>query len=226
MKKRGIGPRVHVSRAPIDVPLSNVASRHSVVRQPLKTGLKMEFKRLRVGFRSWIRPRKFHSTAGNPSVCIRASIPTEDHLATPKSMSWKCEKCGELNDSIAHRACWKCKKPRFGPDPVEIPCSTTMEIPGRLVLESKGLVFGEAILGANIFRDLLAGVRDIVGGRSGAYESKLQEGRDVALTEMMQEARAIGADAIIGVDVDYETVGQSMMMVCASGTAVTLQKTS
>lgn len=88
-----------------------------------------------------------------------------------------------------------------------------MEIPGRQVLESKGVVFGEAILGANIFRDLLAGVRDIVGGRSGAYESKLREGRNVALDEMIQEARSMGADAVIGIDVDYETVGQAMLMV-------------
>ena len=101
-----------------------------------------------------------------------------------------------------------------------------MEIPGRRVVESKGVVFGEAILGANIFRDLLAGVRDIVGGRSGTYESKLREGRNVALSEMMQEAKSMGADAVIGIDVDYETVGQALLMVCASGTAVTLQKTS
>lgn len=100
-----------------------------------------------------------------------------------------------------------------------------MEIPGRQVLESKGVVFGEAILGANIFRDLLAGVRDIVGGRSGAYESKLREGRNVALGEMMQEAKSMGADAVIGIGVDYETVAQSLLMVCVSGTAVTLQKT-
>jgi uncharacterized protein YbjQ (UPF0145 family) len=141
-------------------------------------------------------------------------------------MSWKCEQCGELNDEIAHRACWKCKKARFGSNDVDILCSTTMEIPGRRVVESKGVVFGEAILGANIFRDLLAGVRDIVGGRSGTYESKLREGRNVALSEMMQEAKSMGADAVIGIDVDYETVGQALLMVCASGTAVTLQKTS
>lgn len=140
-------------------------------------------------------------------------------------MSWKCEHCGELNDEVAHRACWKCKRSRFGSGDasLEILCSTTMEIPGRQVLESKGVVFGEAILGANIFRDLLAGVRDIVGGRSGAYESKLREGRNVALEEMIQEARSMGADAVIGIDVDYETVGQAMLMVCASGTAVTLR---
>lgn len=141
-------------------------------------------------------------------------------------MSWKCENCGELNDEEAHRACWKCKKARFGTNDVDVFCSTTLEIPGYRVVESKGVVFGEAILGANLFRDLLAGVRDIVGGRSGAYESKLREARTVALGEMMQEARSMGADAVIGIDVDYETVGQTMLMVCASGTAVTLQKTS
>ncbi len=107
---------------------------------------------------------------------------------------------------------------------MDLLCSTTMEIPGRHVLESKGVVFGEAILGANIFRDLLAGVRDIVGGRSGVYESKLREGRNVALGEMLQEAKSMGAEAVIGMDVKYESIGQTMLMVCVSGTAVTLRK--
>lgn len=88
------------------------------------------------------------------------------------------------------------------------------------------MVFGEAILGANVFRDLLAGVRDIMGGRSGAYESKIRDGRHVAISEMIQEAVNMGADAVVGVDVDYETIGQSMMMVCASGTAVSLKPTT
>ena len=99
-----------------------------------------------------------------------------------------------------------------------------MSIPGREVLESKGVVFGEAILGANVFRDLLAGIRDVVGGRSGAYESKLRDGRRIALQEMIQEAVSMGADAVIGINVDYESMGQTMMMmVCASGTAVKLK---
>ena len=102
-------------------------------------------------------------------------------------------------------------------------CSTTMEIPGREILSSKGVVFGEAILGANILRDLLAGVRDIVGGRSGTYENKLKDGRNLAITEMLDEAQSMGADAVVGIDLDYETLGQTMLMVCASGTAVILK---
>jgi len=149
-----------------------------------------------------------------------------------KKMSWQCDKCNELNDEVAHQSCWKCKKPRFGSSDTAISeglgfnvlCSTTMTLPGREVLESKGVVFGEAILGANVFRDIMAGVRDVVGGRSGSYESKLRDGRRIALREMAQEALGMGADAVIGIDVDYESMGQSMMMmVCASGTAVTLK---
>ena len=105
----------------------------------------------------------------------------------------------------------------------EVLCSTTMEIPGREIIDSKGIVFGEAILGANIFRDLLAGIRDVIGGRSEAYESKLRDGRNLAVTEMIKEAISMGADAVVGVDVDYEMIGQTMMMVCASGTAVSLK---
>lgn len=87
-----------------------------------------------------------------------------------------------------------------------------------------GIVTGEAILGANIFHDLFASVRDIVGGRSGSYEQVLRSAREQALAEMQQEAASRGADAVIGVDLDYETVGQngSMLMVTASGTAVKL----
>lgn len=100
--------------------------------------------------------------------------------------------------------------------------TTTNTLDGKPVREYKGLVTGEAILGANIFRDLFAAVRDVVGGRSGAYEASLKEARDIALREMMEEAERLGANAVIGVDLDYETVGQhgGMMMVSATGTAV------
>lgn len=99
--------------------------------------------------------------------------------------------------------------------------STTNVLEGKTVKEYKGLVTGEAILGANIFRDLFAGIRDIVGGRSAAYEKELAKARDIALQEMQERAQALGADAVIGVDIDYETVGQgSMLMVSVSGTAV------
>ena len=101
--------------------------------------------------------------------------------------------------------------------------STTPSIEGRSIAEYRGLVTGEAILGANIFKDLFAGIRDIVGGRSGAYEQELAKARAIALEEMEALAVSLGADAIVGVDLDYETVGQgSMLMVTASGTAVRL----
>jgi uncharacterized protein YbjQ (UPF0145 family) len=102
--------------------------------------------------------------------------------------------------------------------------TTTPGIDGRTISEYLGVVTGEAILGANIVRDLFAGVRDIVGGRSGAYEEELRNARQIALDEMAAEAASRGADAIVGIDLDYETVGGqgSMLMVSASGTAVRL----
>ena len=114
----------------------------------------------------------------------------------------------------------------FGATVTGIPVSTTHTIDGYEVKEYRGIVMGEAIIGANIFRDLLAGIRDIVGGRSGTYEEALREARVAAIREMEDEARKYGADAMIGVDIDYETVGQngSMLMVSASGTAVVLRR--
>jgi uncharacterized protein YbjQ (UPF0145 family) len=102
--------------------------------------------------------------------------------------------------------------------------TTTTSIEGRPVREYVGIVTGEAILGANIFKDLFAGIRDIVGGRSGAYEEELRKAREIAMQELAAEATGRGADAVIGIDLDYETVGQggSMLMVSASGTAVRL----
>ncbi len=103
--------------------------------------------------------------------------------------------------------------------------TTTTLVEGRPVKEYLGVVAGEAILGANIFRDLFAGVRDIVGGRSGSYEKVLREAREQALAEMTAEAARLGGDAVLGVDFDYETVGQggSMLMVTAAGTAVVVE---
>ncbi len=102
--------------------------------------------------------------------------------------------------------------------------TTTTSIEGRRVREYRGLAMGEAILGANVFRDFFAGIRDIVGGRSGGYEKALREARRIAVGEMEEEAEKLGANAIIGIDIDYETVGEkgSMLMVSASGTAVLL----
>ena len=100
--------------------------------------------------------------------------------------------------------------------------STTPSIEGRTIREYKGVVTGETIIGANMFKDLFAGIRDIVGGRSGSYEKVLREAKDTSLQEMMDRARALGANAIVGIDIDYETIGSnsSMLMVATSGTAV------
>lgn len=104
--------------------------------------------------------------------------------------------------------------------------STTPSIEGRPAREYLGLVTGETILGANILRDFMAGIRDIIGGRSGAYEKSLREAKDNAIAEMTQAARALGADAVLSVDLDYESIsfgqGGGMLMVTASGTAVKL----
>ena len=101
---------------------------------------------------------------------------------------------------------------------------TTNNIDGKRVNRYLGLVTGEAILGANIFRDFFAGIRDIVGGRSAAYEEELRKAKQIAISEMIDEARARGGNAIIGVDLDYESIsvgqGGGMLMVSASGTAV------
>jgi uncharacterized protein YbjQ (UPF0145 family) len=103
--------------------------------------------------------------------------------------------------------------------------TTTNVIEGRRIVEYKGLVAGEAIVGANIFRDLLASIRDIVGGRSGTYERALGDARQIAVSEMTDKAAALGANAIVGIDIDYETVGSngSMLMVTAAGTAVRIE---
>ncbi len=89
---------------------------------------------------------------------------------------------------------------------------------------NKGVVTGETIIGANMFKDLFAGIRDIVGGRAGSYENVLREAKDTSLREMMERAQAMGANAIVGIDIDYETIGSngSMLMVATSGTAVVI----
>jgi uncharacterized protein YbjQ (UPF0145 family) len=104
--------------------------------------------------------------------------------------------------------------------------TTTPNIEGRKIVQYLGVVGGEAILGANLFKDLFAGIRDIVGGRSASYERELRRAKEIALEEMTDEGKALGANAIVGVDLDYETIGQggSMLMVSASGTAVVYQE--
>jgi uncharacterized protein YbjQ (UPF0145 family) len=102
--------------------------------------------------------------------------------------------------------------------------STTPQIEGRPIREYKGVVTGETIIGANFVKDFFAGIRDIVGGRAGSYEKVLMEAKDTSMQEMMQRAQALGADAIVGIDIDYETIGPngSMLMVATSGTAVVI----
>ncbi len=103
--------------------------------------------------------------------------------------------------------------------------TTTPTVEGKKIVKYLGLVTGEAILGANIFKDLFAGIRDIVGGRSAAYERELKKAKEIAVQEMMEECRSLGGNAVIAVDLDYETIGQtsSMLMVSASGTAVVIE---
>jgi uncharacterized protein YbjQ (UPF0145 family) len=101
--------------------------------------------------------------------------------------------------------------------------ATTPTIEGGRIIRYNGIVTGEVILGANLFRDFFASIRDIVGGRAGSYENVLRDGRTTAFQEMMQEAQRLGANAVVGIDIDYETLGKSMLMVSVSGTAVTVE---
>ena len=103
--------------------------------------------------------------------------------------------------------------------------STTPEVAERSIKQTLGVVSGEAIIGAHIFRDLFAGITNIIGGRAGGYEHALREARDIALREMCDEAQRLGADAVVGVDLDYEALGadNGMLMVTATGTAVKLR---
>lgn len=102
--------------------------------------------------------------------------------------------------------------------------TTTPNIEGHRILEYKGIVSGETILGANFIKDFFAGIRDVIGGRSGSYEKVLLKGKGIAISEMEERAAALGANAVIGIDLDYETIGEknSMLMVVASGTAVVI----
>ena len=102
--------------------------------------------------------------------------------------------------------------------------TTTPSIEGHTITEYKGVVFGEVISGVNFLRDIAANIRNVIGGRSGSYEEKLVEARDNAMNEMAEKARRLGADAVVGIDIDYEVLGtdNGMLMVTASGTAVKL----
>ncbi|MGO4551137.1 YbjQ family protein [Lysobacter sp. 2RAF19] len=112
-------------------------------------------------------------------------------------------------------------------DQTPVLVTTTNTVEGRRIVEYHGLVGGDAILGANMFRDFFAGIRDILGGRSGSYEKVLRKAKTEAVNDMIEQARELGANAVVGVDLDYETIqiqdGGSMLMVSASGTAVVLE---
>ena len=103
--------------------------------------------------------------------------------------------------------------------------TTTPSIEGKTIKQYHGIVIGEAVMGANIFKDLFVSIRDIVGGRSGSYEDELTKARQIAFRELEQEARNMGANAVVGIDLDYEVLGDknSMLMVSMSGTAVTVE---
>lgn len=101
--------------------------------------------------------------------------------------------------------------------------TTTPNVEGKVIKEYRGVVFGEAVMGANIVRDFFASITDVIGGRSGAYESKLKEGSEVAIREMEERARRLGANAIVGVDIDYSEMREGMMMIVATGTAVLIE---
>ncbi|MBF0166165.1 MAG: YbjQ family protein [Alphaproteobacteria bacterium] len=103
--------------------------------------------------------------------------------------------------------------------------TTTNSVEGRAIKSYLGLVTGEAVQGTNLFKDLFAGIRDIVGGRSGAYENELRKAKDTAIAEMVEEAKALGADAVVGIDLDYQAIGgdsKTLLMVSVNGTAVKL----
>ena len=102
--------------------------------------------------------------------------------------------------------------------------TTTESVEGKRIVAYLGIVSGEAIQGTNIFKDLFAGIRDIIGGRSGAYEKELARAREIAFEELKERSQALGANAVVGIDIDYEVVGQngSMLMVSISGTAVVI----
>jgi len=101
--------------------------------------------------------------------------------------------------------------------------TTTHGIEGKKIVEYKGIVSGEAIMGANVFKDIFAGIRDVIGGRSGAYEKELNRAKEIAIEEMSERARNLGANAIVGVTIDYEEMREGMLMVCCFGTAVVVE---
>jgi uncharacterized protein YbjQ (UPF0145 family) len=142
---------------------------------------------------------------------------------------WVCPDCGEEMEDQFEGACWKCANE--GVEMVvsaggvhssvaDVILSTTPFIPNHSIKKSLGVVSGEAIIGANVFSDMLASVTDVVGGRSGSYENKLRHARQIAITEMALEAKAKGGNGIVGINMNYESIRGTMLMVAVWGTAV------
>lgn len=142
-------------------------------------------------------------------------------------MPWTCPSCGNETD-LGYNVCWTCRAPRPGSEPVASPTSTstnllittTPSFATHAIDNYFGPVFGETIYGANVLRDFFASITDVVGGRSGQYESLLIQGRNTAMAEMAERAEKLGANAVVGMRFDYSTVGNSMLMICCNGTAV------
>ena len=106
---------------------------------------------------------------------------------------------------------------------MELLVSTTPTVEGKKIVKYLGIVSGEAIMGANLFKDLFASIKDVIGGRASAYEKELRKAKEIAMNEMIEEAKKLGANAILSIDLDYETIGQGMLMVTVSGTAVVIE---
>ena len=140
-------------------------------------------------------------------------------------MPWTCPSCGNETD-LGYNICWTCHAPRPGSEVASetshtnLLITTTPSFATHSIDEYFGPVFGETIYGANVLRDFFAAITDVVGGRSGEYETLLIRGRKTAMSEMAERATKLGANAVVGVHFDYSTVGNSMLMICCSGTAV------
>jgi uncharacterized protein YbjQ (UPF0145 family) len=142
---------------------------------------------------------------------------------------WVCPDCGEEMEDQFEGMCWKCANEGvelvtsvvgFHQSVTDVILSTTPFIPSHRIEKSLGVVSGEAIIGANVFSDMLASVTDVVGGRSGSYENKLKHARQIAMTEMALEAKAKGGNGIVGISMSYESIRGTMLMVAVWGTAV------
>lgn len=140
-------------------------------------------------------------------------------------MPWTCPSCGGETD-LGYNICWTCQAPRDGVESdagtpgIDLLITTTPSFATHDIDNYYGPVFGETIYGANVLRDFFATITDVVGGRSGEYETLLIRGRNTAMSEMAERAVKLGANAVVGMHFDYSTVGNSMLMICCVGTAV------